>query len=416
MQQSVFSLFTRKEVEALAKTSGFSARSHRGIPALEFALCCALAATTEAKRGFATVWRLLLSVAGVKVARSAVTQRFDAGSAKLLERLFLQAVERLPTPAHPELLGKLTEFRQVLAHDGSVVMLAPLLSKLFPATRTNAVKAAAKVHATTDLVHRRLTKVVITGERDGELAVAKAEPIEPNTLHINDLGYFAYDHFAAIKKADAHLLSRLKENANPVLVRARHGVVAPVSSIGKKLNDLAFCRTKDTFDLDATFETKKGTVELRVVGRFNPETQKYHCYVTTLPPERFDVLELVNLYCLRWVIELVFKLLKSSCHLDHVATSNPDAMRTHLYASLLASVLLTAVTAAAAEATKIPPSLISPLVVGIAAPLLAVPLALLWLKRNVTADELADVILRTIATGCIDQNPARTRRKWGILS
>jgi putative transposase len=304
----------------------------------------------------------------------------------------------------------------VLAHDGSVVKLAPLLAKLFPATRTNAVKAAAKLHATTDLVHRRLVKVVLTGERDGELAVARAEPIEPNTLHINDLGYFAYDYFAAIKKAKAHFLSRLKDNANPVVVRVRHGVFAPVRSIGMRFADVLFCQTQDTFDLDATFQVGGELVELRVVGRFNQATQKYHCYVTTLPPERFDVLELANLYSLRWVIELVFKLLKSSCHLDHVNTSNPDALRTHIYASLLASVLLTAVTAAAAQAAEIHPSRISPLVVAIAAPLLALPLALLWLGRNVTADELADVILRTVATGCIDQNPGRTRLKWSALS
>ena len=58
---------------------------------------------------------------------------------------------------------------------------------------------------------------------------------------------------------------------------------------------------------------------------------------------------------------------------------------------------------------------ISLLTVGIAAPLLVVPLMILWQQRELTYDELAALILRMIVHGCCDQNPARTRRHWGVL-
>jgi len=414
--QRVFSLFTRDDVEGVAILSGYTQRRDRGIPPFEFVLACLWAATSEARRSFASVWRFLLSAFGIDVARSAVTQRFDQGSADLMESLFLLALERVETPTHPELLGKLAKFKQVLAHDGSVIQLGAVLKKLCPATRTNSVAAAAKVHATVDLVHRRIQRVVVTGERESELAVAEQEGIKKGTLHLNDLGYFKHDYFQAVLLAEADVLSRLKENSNPVVTHVRHGIVGPVSSVGKKLNDLKYCRTQETFDLDATFETSNGSVELRVVGQYNPETEKYHCYVTTLKAERFSVMELVILYTLRWVIELFFKLMKTSLHLDHVDTENAHAVRTHLYASLLASVVLTAVAGAAAEGAKMPLSRISPLVVGIAAPLLAIPLALLWLGQDVTKATLADLILRTISKGCVDQNINRTQDYWGLLS
>jgi len=416
LQQRVFSLFTRDEVEALAVLSGYTQRRDRGIPPFEFALSCMLAATSEAKRSFATVWRFLLAAFDVDVARSAVTQRFDKGSADLMETLFLLAVERIQTPDHPQVLGKLKEFKEVLAHDGSVIKLAGVLSKLCPATRTNSVAAAGKVHATVDVVHRRIRAVVVTGERESELAVAKREGIQQGALYLNDLGYFEHDYFEAIQKGEAHVLSRLKQNSNPVVTRVRHGVIAPVRSVGMKLNDLSFCRTQDTFDLDARFKTSTGTVELRVVGRYNPETQKYHCYVTTLNAAQFSVEELVILYTLRWAIELFFKLMKSSMHLDHVATGSADAVRTHLYSSLLAAVVLSAVTDSAAKAAGMPTSRISPLVVGMAAPVLAVPLALLWLGKAITNSTLAALILRTISLGCADQNVNRTQEYWGLLS
>jgi IS4 transposase len=417
MEGQVLGLLSRPRVEAIARETGFTQRVAKQIPPFEFALCCALAAVTEAKRGFACVWRLLSAAAGIEVARSAVTQRYGPGSAEMMKQLFLEAQEKLPSVAHPELLGKLESFTAVLADDGSVLRLSPLLAKLFPACRTNHTKAAAKLHAQVDLVHRRLIRVEVTGERESEREVARAEPFHPDVLYIRDLGYTSYDDYAEAQAAESHLLMRLKDDANPTVVRVRHGVVAPRQSEGQKLNALRFTSSHDTFDVDAQFQTQRhGCITLRVVGCFNPETHKYHCYVTTLSPNLFSVEELTLLYRLRWVVELFFKFLKSYCHLDHLDTSNPDALRTHLYASLLAATLMCAVSVAAAKSAGFHPSEISLLTLGVATPLLAIPLLLLWLQRPLTPQELADLILRTVAVGCRNQNPKRTQKKWAPLN
>ena len=154
---------------------------------------------------------------------------------------------------------------------------------------------------------------------------------------------------------------------------------------------------------------------LRVVGRLNAETGKYHRYVTTLAPD-FTPAELAALYSLRWVIELLFKLLKSSCHLDHVDTSSPAALRTHIYASLLAATILSSMCHAASSVYGIPGYAISGLTVGIAAPMFALPLMWLWSAGELTPQKLADMLLRVLAVGCRDQNPKRTKQKWGSLS
>ena len=420
LARDTLSLMSRSEVEALARTCGFCRRTPRAISAFDFVVSCAMAAVVEGKRGFASVWRVLAAAAGVEVARSAVTQRFGEGSAKLLEQVFVRAVERLPSAPCPEMLGKLERFRSVLADDGSVLTLSPLLKKLFPATRTNSVDAAGKVHATADLVQRRIVHVDFTGERDSELAVARAHPLGAGTLYMSDLGYTSYDYFAEIKQAQADLLWRLKDNSNPTIVGVRHGVIAPAKVVreGVGLNDpnLRFARSYDTFDLDARFSTKDGSVTLRVVGLFNPATGKYHCYVTTLSPDEFSPEELAALYSLRWVIELLFKLLKSSCHLDHLDTSDPAALRTHIYASLLAATILGSMCHAAASVHGIPVHEISGLMAGIASPMLVMPLMYLWFGCDLTRERLADSIVAALAIGCRDQNPRRTRAKWGVLA
>lgn len=417
LRRQVLRLIDRDEVEALAREVGFTQREAKQIPAFEFVLCCVLATMVEGKRGFAGVWRVLTAAAGIEVARSAVTQRFGPGSAKLMEKLWERVVARASTPVHPELLSKLEKFNAVLADDGSVLALSPVLEAIFPGTRTNHTPAAAKLHARADVVHRRIVRVEITGETGSERAVARSFGYEAGTLYMGDLGYNCYDDFATIKNAGADLLFRLKDDANPTVVRVRHGVRAPRQAEGKKLNDLDYTKSHETFDLDAEFKTKEhGSIVLRVVGRWNDDTQKYHCYVTSVSAEVLGVEEVATTYCLRWVIELLFKQLKSNCHLDHLDTCKPDALRTFIFASLMGNAILNAVAVAAADHAGLHPSEISQLSVGNAAPLLAMMLLLLCLEVELTHEELADRLLNTVAIGCRSQNRGRTRRKWGALN
>jgi hypothetical protein len=138
--------------------------------------------------------------------------------------------------------------------------------------------------------------------------------------------------------------------------------------------------------------------------------------VTNLDPEEWSVEELFELYRQRWLIELLMKFLKSGCHLDHLDTSNPDALRTLIYASLLASVILQATMWTAAQAAGIPVEEISFLTVGAAAALLVIPLLMLWLEQDLTAEALSQRILQIIVYGCRDQNPGRTRRNAAPLN
>lgn len=413
LRKLVLDLLPKKEVEELAWECGYYVREPKELKAFEFAVCCALAAVVEGKRGFAGVWRLLGATAKIKVARSAVTQRFGKGSAKLLEGLWEKIVQRVNSKECSEILGKLDEFKKILAHDGSVLRLSPLLQKLFPATRTNTMKAAGKIHGTADVRERRFVRVVFTGERESELAVARAMPIEPNVLYLVDLGYTSYDYYSDIKNGSGHLVARLKVNANPTIVKVRYGVYAPARTVrdglGLNSDKVRFIKGKKAFDLDAHFKTRNGSCELRVVGVYNEERQAYHIYVTTLPPEDYSPQDVAEIYRLRWQIELLFKLLKSSCHVDHIDTKNPDAIRTHIYASLLAASVLSALCNAAAKTHGIKEENISSLVTGIAAPIIAIPLLLLWLETELTQDSLADLILTVIAIGCRDQNTKRTR-------
>lgn len=415
LKQGVLPILSSREIAAMAKETGFSEREAKAIEPFSFVLSCVLASTVEAKRGFASVWRVFNAATGLNVVRSAVTQRFGKGSAELLKRVFERAMERVPQSAHPEMLAKLEQFSRVLAHDGSVLALSSLLSKMFPSTRTNSVAAAAKLHATADVVNRRIVKAEITSERGSELDVVWRQEVVEDALYLSDLGYYCHAYFGNVIAEGGHVISRLKGNANPTLVEAFHGVRAPKQSEGMAFKSLHFVKSSRTFDVLAAFSTNVGPIELRVVGVRDAETGEFHCYVTDLPPDEFTAEEIALLYRFRWVIELLFLQLKSFCHLDHIDTSNPEALRTHIYASLTASIVLHALLVVSAQAAGVHPSEISHLTVAAAAPLLAIPLLLLWTKMKLTRERLAELVLAIIVVGCRQQNPRRYRRQWGGL-
>jgi hypothetical protein len=88
-------------------------------------------------------------------------------------------------------------------------------------------------------------------------------------------------------------------------------------------------------------------------------------------------------------------------------------MRTFIYASLLMSTILSAMAMTAARHAGISPNDISVLMLGIAAPLMAIPLMLLWQDRELTREEMAAMLMDIILNCCRQQNYKRTCRKWG---
>jgi transposase len=73
--------------------------------------------------------------------------------------------------------------------------------------------------------------------------------------------------------------------------------------------------------------------------------------VTNLARETVPASDVVELYRLRWQIELLFKELKSYCNLKKFSTSNEDIVSTLIYASFI-TVLLKRLMAYSTKALK----------------------------------------------------------------
>jgi IS4 transposase len=147
-----------------------------------------------------------------------------------------------------------------------------------------------------------------------------------------------------INENDGFFLTRLKSNANPLIVEGRRkwrerAISLPERRLEDVVGDLR--REIIYVTVEITFKRRPyagkqstDTMAFRVVGVRNEDTEDYHLYVTNLP-EAFTPRQVVALYRLRWKVELLFRELKSLYGLAKFQTSDPAIVELLVVAALL---------------------------------------------------------------------------------
>ncbi len=111
----------------------------------------------------------------------------------------------------------------------------------------------------------------------------------------------------------------------------------------RRLRDVLGDLSREIIDVTVEIEFKRrayagkqstDSMEFRVVGVRNEDTDDYHLYVTNLPDE-FTPRQVGALYGLRWEVELLFRELKSLYGLEKFQTSDPAIVELLVVAALL---------------------------------------------------------------------------------
>ncbi len=143
-----------------------------------------------------------------------------------------------------------------------------------------------------------------TGGHDG--AVLRAGRWVKGRLLLFDLGYFRYSLFAAIAQQGGFFLTRLKDNANPIVRcvhRSHRGRAVAVE--GMKLRDLRSRLPRAVLDAEAEicFQRRQyagrrstATMRVRIVGLWDEGRGVYHWYITNLPVAKVKAEEIGKLY------------------------------------------------------------------------------------------------------------------------
>ena len=240
---------------------------------------------------------------------------------------------------------KLTRFKDLVIQDSTIIRLHASLAKIWPAARSKRVAAGVKVSCVVSAVADSPKSVRIYPERTAEANVLRLGPWVKDLILLIDLGYFKYLFFDIIDRYGGYFASRLKGNANPLIVGInRKWRGNSIDVVGKKLRDVLPLLKREVLDVEVevTFKRRKYRGKrstairiFRLVCVFNSESGNYHTYLTTIPVEVLSAEDSALLYGARWEIELIFKELKSHYRIDQIPSADPEIVKCFIWVAIL---------------------------------------------------------------------------------
>ena len=214
-----------------------------------------------------------------------------------------------------------------------------------------------RLHLGLDLASQRISTVELTGPEGGETLLRHA--IEPGQIILGDRAYGQRGGAASVLDAGGHLVLRISWQNFPLQGRA-----------GGPL-DLVTCaeilKPGEIGDWEVQFEHEEQLYPIRLVAlrksqaaaqkeqqrirkaasrkkrridKRSLRAAKFTYIITDLSKQQLPTAEALELYRLRWQIEIVFKRLKSILHFDHLRAKDPDLARSYLYAKILGALIV----------------------------------------------------------------------------
>lgn len=197
----------------------------------------------------------------------------------------------------------------------------------------------------------------LTDSKGGESY--KRLPVEKDDVILGDRGYSHRGGVAYVRRQGGHVVVRLNSGCFP-LTRRSGGRFVLLKNL-RSLNELRPRQWRVAFEFESTTYNARlcAVRKTREAARIakekilkdarkkqkevRPATLEFAEYVfvlTTLPDGTLTACDVLDLYRVRWQIELVFKRIKSLLGLGHLPKYRDDAARSWIQAKMLTALLI----------------------------------------------------------------------------
>jgi len=305
------------------------------------------------------------------LSKQALWERVDQSAVAFLKAVLEDLLKNKDFTKHG--IPRLPNINRIIVEDSSKIDLPDNLAIDFPASKnqTGHVSAGLRLQGAFDLISGQSVRLDLTEYyRQDTVASADILPlIQAGDLIMRDLGYLVYGSLNQIMERDAHFLSRYKTGRLLYHSEANGGAKidlikylqkhAPKSGNSIDIDITMGCSTnRNTPQVKCRLVAVKlpKTVEEQRLRKANKEKRRgkqkskvakqlmgWTILITSLPREEVDVELLMELYPLRWRVEIIFKSLKSYTPVKALANhrSNENHIQVLLYAWLCLTVVTT---------------------------------------------------------------------------
>jgi Transposase DDE domain/Domain of unknown function (DUF4372) len=200
-----------------------------------------------------------------------------------------------------------------------------LCAAVFDWAQFRQTKGAVKLHLLLDHDGYLPQYAVITEGKQHEVTVARQLRYEAGTVLVFDRGYNDYDWFADLTGQGVWFVTRLKDNADYVVVEKRPGLA------GKGV-------LKDEVIGFPRLEKAGREYYFRRIEFYDEAQNRVLVFVTN--HMKWSPATIAAIYKQRWQIELFFKALKQSLRIKTFVGTSANALKTQIWAALIAMLLI----------------------------------------------------------------------------
>jgi len=229
-------------------------------------------------------------------------------------------------------------FKEVLLIDSTTIRLFSDILKGVGRNPKNdgKKKGGLKVHMLIDAVQTVGRFIKITAAKVHDKNFLKELELSSHSMVVFDRAYNYYHQFALWTQKEIYFVTRIKKNAVYTIVEPLRTHTAVAGKV-MVLKD-------EIIEMEYTPEGEKQTVKKKLRLKkvcFQDEKNRYYEFISNHFESTAE--EIAFLYKKRWGIELLFKKMKQNFQLHYFYGENENAIRTQVWCTLIAQLLLTVV-------------------------------------------------------------------------
>lgn len=324
-----------KSINKIARACGYVKRSSGKIAPKDLILGFMIMVSKQ--RNTYSDWAAEIGLLeGVTLTRQALNERMRPQTELFVKRVVERIISKQTPPLQtPKIKGALKHFKNVKIDDSTTIGLPDALAKEFPGNVSRGVKKAlAKIHAMYNITENNFSflNVHSFSNNDQSLSANVLAYLQPGDLCLRDLGFTILD-----------VVSDFIDNGIYFIARKGYASKAYDVQSGAELNLLKELRKKKFIDKEVLIG-KKQQIKIRLIAHpiaseqaaerrrkaladrdkrlhHTPQYYRllgYSIYITNISPNQCQAEEILQLYKLRWRIEIIFKSWKSCFSIEKI--------------------------------------------------------------------------------------------------
>jgi hypothetical protein len=345
--------------ERMGRLSGFTLRNDGLITPHAFVRLLVFAGKETMSSSLSEMVAELSEYLNKYVADSSLHERFNSGAVNLMKRVMEDALNKQLSLCQPP--ERSWKFNRILIRDSTSWQLDPSLGDIFPGSGGGASKAGVKLYYNYDWLGGVMEEFSFHPFNKNDASFLLPE-LKPKDLVLQDLGFWRLPEFRRIDEQGAYFLSRLKysialytKDLNGEFKKFCIHKLKRNMKVGERWEIEVWVGEKERIPCRLIVERlpQKIADERRRKLKQDKQNKRKNisqgrlefcdvlAFITNAPAEMLPKDGVIELYGIRWQIEITFKSWKSNLDIDLKRKVKPERFICQLYASMTFIILIT---------------------------------------------------------------------------